>query len=125
VSSDELSRVLLSELPELRLSSPGAVGAPQRCKTLGGQAGLCVALRLCRVRAEKLSPCGPDLLFCCPFPQNGSLDWSLEDREPIVFPADPLAKVSPKACRDHRSTYSWRKSNLTVLGLCEWQIYTR
>lgn len=64
-------------------------GNPKRCKTFSGYPGLCVALRFCRVRAVKLSPCNDaQQLFCCPFPPNGSLDWSMEDRDPIVFPND-------------------------------------
>ncbi|GBN23028.1 hypothetical protein AVEN_30139-1 [Araneus ventricosus] len=62
-----------------------------RCKTATGQ-GLCVARRLCRYRSVKLIPCSSNdpELFCCPFPSNGTFDWSAEDKDagPIVFPGE-------------------------------------
>ncbi|XP_054723177.1 clotting factor G beta subunit-like [Uloborus diversus] len=59
------------------------------CKTVTGNPGLCVRGRFCRVRSVKLARCPDDRkLFCCPFPDSESPDWSLEDRDPIVFPND-------------------------------------
>lgn len=79
---------------------------PRRCKTYIGRPGLCVALRLCRGRTLKLSPCDANgQLFCCPFPMNGSLDWSSEDREPIVFPNDGIRGRKPSLYDDSENDY--------------------
>ncbi|GFR18445.1 coagulation factor XI [Trichonephila clavata] len=75
-----------------------------RCRTNTGHPGLCVAGRFCRVRTIKLACCHSDEpgLFCCPFPTNGTFDWSLEDRDtrPIVFPGE--VSGPPKTFREKK-----------------------